>query len=294
MHVLVQSIIDGLVFGAIYAIAGLTFGLIYDVTKVFHIAFGSIGTLGTYVAVALAGSNGSLAHIVSSVALGALVAGAATVAVVVLVYRPLIRRGADSGATFVSSLGLATLIEALVILGFGANDRSFSVDSFVRRHDVGGFGISNFHVVGVGLAVVVVIALILLVDHTRFGHQLRAVASSREQADLVGIRSGVVATTACALAGALSVIAFVLVGMNGAVVATGGTQLTLFAVLAVIAGGVGRFWGTAILGFALGVLSGVSGTVFPGQWSATAVFVCALVLILLRPRGLASRTGAPT
>jgi branched-subunit amino acid ABC-type transport system permease component len=287
MHVLVQSIIDGLLFGAIYAIAGVTFGLIYDVTKVFHIAFGSIGTLGVYLAVALAGNDGSLARVITSVTLGALVGGAATALVVVLLYQPLVRRGADGGATFVASLGVALLIQALVVLAFGPDNRSFAVDAFVHRHEVASFGVSDFHVVTILLALILVVGLAAVVNYTRFGHQVRAIASSREQAELVGIRTDVVAASACAVSGAVSVIAVVLLGMNGAVVANGGTQLTLFAILATIAGGAGSFSGTATVGAGLGLLGGVSGAVFPGQWSTTVVFGCALVLILVRPRGFA-------
>lgn len=275
--------IDGLLFGAIYAIAGVTFSIVYDITKVFHIAFGSICTLGVYVAVALAGEDGSIFHLVGSVLAGGMVSAAATALVVAAIYQPLVNRGADNGATFVSSLAVALLIQALVVLAFGPNNRSFPVDAFVRRHDVFGFGVSAFHVVGVALAVLVVAGLGLLLGRTTFGHQVRAIASNREQAELVGIRTKLMVPAACAIGGGFSVIAITLLGMNGAVVTTGGTQLALFAVLAAIAGGSGGIYATACVGAGLGILGGVSGALFPGEWSTTAVFAFALVLIVSRP-----------
>jgi branched-subunit amino acid ABC-type transport system permease component len=294
LHVLVQSAIDGLLFGAIYAIAGACFGLIYNVTKVFHIAFGSIGTLGVYVAVSLAGSASGFGVIAGAVFIGMLVGMLATIAVVVLVYQPLINRGANSGSTFVSSLAVALIIQALVVLIFGVDNRSFAVDNFVLRHNIAGFGLSEFHVVTVAFAVLVVAGLNAFLNRTRFGQQVRALAANREQAELVGIRSGLVASAACGIAGLLSVIAFVLLGMNGAVVATGGTQLTLFAVLATIAGGSGSIVGTAVVGAGLGVLGGISGAAVPGEWSTTVVFVCAVALILIRPRGISPTANRAT
>jgi branched-subunit amino acid ABC-type transport system permease component len=286
LHVLIQSAIDGLLFGAIYAMAGASFGLIYNVTKVFHIAFGSIGTLGVYVAVSLAGDASGFGVIAGAVFIGMVVGMLATIAVVVLVYQPLINRGANSGSTFVSSLAVALIIQALVVLIFGVDNRSFAVDSFVLRHNVAGFGLSEFHVATVAFAILVVVGLNTFLNRTRFGQQVRALAANREQAELVGIRSGLVASAACGIAGFLSVIAFVLLGMNGAVVATGGTQLTLFAVLATIAGGSGSIVGTAVVGAGLGVLGGISGAAVPGEWSTTLVFVCAVAFILIRPRGI--------
>jgi branched-subunit amino acid ABC-type transport system permease component len=286
LHVLIQSAIDGLLFGAIYAMAGASFGLIYNVTKVFHIAFGSIGTLGVYVAVSLAGDASGFGVIAGAVFIGMVVGMLATIAVVVLVYQPLINRGANSGSTFVSSLAVALIIQALVVLIFGVDNRSFAVDSFVLRHNVAGFGLSEFHVATVAFAILVVVGLNAFLNRTRFGQQVRALAANREQAELVGIRSGLVASAACGIAGFLSVIAFVLLGMNGAVVATGGTQLTLFAVLATIAGGSGSIVGTAVVGAGLGVLGGISGAAVPGEWSTTLVFVCAVAFILIRPRGI--------
>jgi branched-chain amino acid transport system permease protein len=286
MHVLIQSIIDGLALGAIYAIAGVTFGLIYDITKVFHLAFGAIGTLGTYVAVSVAGGSGGLLTLLASAALGMLAAAAATVIVVVLVYQPLVKRGADPGITFVSSLGLGFIIQSGVVLAFGPANRSFAVDSFVRQRDVLGFGVSPLYWVMIIVAGIVAFIMASALNHTRTGHQVRAIASNREHAQLVGIPAGILATAACAAAAALSVIAFILLGMKGSVVATGGTQLTLFAVLAVLAGGVGSIRGTVTIGFGIGLLGGISSAIFPGEWSTTVVFLAMVILILGRPSGL--------
>jgi branched-chain amino acid transport system permease protein len=295
MHVLVQSIVDGLVFGAVYAIAGVTFGLVYETTKVFHIAFGSIGTLGTYVAVWIAGAGSGVGALVGTTLVGMLVGGAATIVVVSLVYQPLVRRGAGPGATFVASLGLSFVIEAVVVLVFGPNNRSFAVNAFVRQHDVAGYGISWYDGVVVAIAIVLIGCISLLLNRTRAGHQVRAVASNREQAQLVGIRTGIVTLVVCGLASAVAIISFVLLAMHSSVVATGGTQLTLFAILAVIAGGVGSIAGTASVGVAIGALNGITASLLPGDsagaWSTTIVFALVLVLILARPSGLVRRAA---
>jgi branched-chain amino acid transport system permease protein len=205
------------------------------------------------------------------------------------------RAGAPTrGRTFVASLGLALLIEAGVELVFGAGDRTFSVTGFTDDHSLLGYGVSWFDGVEVVLMVLVVGILVHVLNRTRIGFHVRAVASSPEQAQLVGIRSGLVVTLACGVLGGISVIAFVLYGMSGSVIATSGEQLTLYAVLAALAGGVASPIRTALAGVTIGLVNSVGGAYIPGQWAVVVVFAVAVAVILVRPRaGASTPAGVP-
>jgi branched-chain amino acid transport system permease protein len=295
MHLLIESIINGITTGSVFALLGVTFGLIYYMTKVFHLAFGSIGTAGTYVAVAVSGSSASFGALLGGSVLGVLLDAALTLVIVVLIYEPLSRRGANSGMTFVASLGLALLIEAGVELVFGAGNRQFSVTAFTNNRSVLGYGVSYFNGVELVLMVVVVAALAYILNRTRIGFHVRAIASSREQAQLLGIRTGIIVGGACAVLGGISAIAFILYGMSGSVIATSGEQLTLYAVLAALAGGVASPIRTAAAGVVIGIVNSVGGAYIPGQWAIVLVFVVAVIVILARPRssGTTTPAGAP-
>ncbi|MGP3533898.1 ABC transporter permease subunit [Microbacterium sp. RD1] len=286
MNLILQALIGGLAFGAIYAIAGVTFGVIYRVTKVFHLAFGAIGTLGAYVAVSMS-SDGSIGSVLGGLLLGMVVAGVVTALVVALVYQPMVRRGADAGITFVASLALSFILQSGVLLAFGPGNRSFPLEWFVRQQRVGPFGISWSYVSVVAVALIVTALIALAITRTRAGHQYVAVSSSAEQAEIVGIRGRWVEIAACAAAAAVSVIAFWFVGVQSSVIASGGTQLTLLAVLAVLAGGAKSVWGTSLVGFAIGMLSALAASVLPGEWSLTVVFVIVVALVLAKPGGIA-------
>jgi branched-chain amino acid transport system permease protein len=291
MHLLIESIIDGITTGSVFALLGVTFGLIYYLTKVFHLAFGSIGTAGTFVGVAVAAGHGSFGALIGGSVLGVALGAMLTLVIVGLVYQPLARRGANSGTTFVASLGLALLIEAGVELIFGAGDRTFSVTAFTDDHTVLGYGLSWFNGVEVALMIAVVGVLVYLLNRTRLGFQIRATASSPEQAQLLGIRAGLIVVGACGVLGGISVIAFILYGMSGSVIATSGEQLTLYAVLAALAGGVASPIRTAVAGLAIGLLNSVGAAYIPGQWAIVLVFAIAAAVILARTRGVA-RTPA--
>lgn len=288
---LVQALVQGLVFGSFYAIAAIGFGLIYHTTGVFHIAYGSILALATYVVVILATGLSAAVTLAAGVA-GAAVAVVVTLAVYLGIYAVLERRGASSMVVFVASLGVAMAIEAAILIVFGTTVQRFDAPFLLKVHFVAGVGISYL-----GLATILVGASILgvvlwLMNRTRWGYQVRALASNRMLAEGIGIRPRRVIVVVYAIAAVLSVVAGVLLGMTTIVVAPMGTSLTLMAAMAVLIGGSQSYLGAYIAGLALGVVQATAAMLLPGEWSVSAVFGFFLLVILVRPKGLLGR-GRP-
>jgi branched-chain amino acid transport system permease protein len=292
MHLLIQAIIGGVILGCIYALAGVCFGIYYEISKVFHIAFGAIGVLGTLIAVEVANGSSGFGPVLLGIVLGMIASAIGSVFLYAVIYRPQVERGADAGTTFVSSLGASTLLLALISLAFGAGNHGFSVADFTQDHEVAGYGVSTFDWVVVISTILLIGALDLLKSRTRLGHQVSALVSNPEQAQLAGIRTFALGAGTIALVGAISMIAFAYQGMQSSVRLEASTQLTLFAVVAMIAGGVGSIRGIAVAGVAIGVLGGIAGDLVPGKWSTAIVFVCALAFIVARPSGVARQALA--
>jgi branched-subunit amino acid ABC-type transport system permease component len=287
IELLGQAIVQGLVFGSIYAIAAIGFGLVYHTTGVFHIAYGAILVLGTYVVVTLGVGLPPLATLGAGVA-GALVAIAVSLAVYVGVYLVLERRGASSMIVFVASLGVSMVIQAAVLIVFGAAVRNFEAPELIRVHFAGGVGISYLGIATITAGAVVLMVVLWLMNRTRWGFQVQALASNRLLAEGIGIRPWRVIVTVYSLAATLSVVAGVLLGMTTSVVAPMGTNLALMAAIAVLMGGSQSYLGAYAGGLIIGVFGAVAATLLPGEWGVTAVFSLFLVVILLRPRGLLS------
>jgi branched-chain amino acid transport system permease protein len=283
MNIFVSAVVNGLILGAAYGIAGVTFGLLYRVVKVFHFAFAAIGTVGAYLAAAVAVQVPGLGGLALGALIGGLVAAVLTAICYVAVYRPLTARGASSGTTFVSSLALGLIIEAGLAVVLGPSNRTIPLGDFARQVSILGLSLSGLHLLAVGSLVVVTALALVYMNLTRAGRQTEAIISNLEQAELVGIRTGVLSTVLCAVLGAVSVIAFLIQGMNSSLSISGGVPLALFGVLAMLCGGVASIWGTAISGLLIGVVAGIAATLVPGQWSSTIVFVVAMVVILVRP-----------
>lgn len=283
MDIFISAIVNGLILGSAYAVAGVTFGLLYRVVKVFHFAFAAIGTVGAFIAAAIAIQMPGVGGLLLGTVAGMVVAAVLTAICYVAVYRPLTTRGASSGTTFVSSLALGLIIEAGLVVFLGPSNRTLPLGDFARQTDILGLKVSGLHLLAVGSVVVVTAAALLYMNYTRAGRQTEAIISNLEQAELVGIRTGLLSTLLCAVLGGVSVIAFLVQGMNSSLSISGGVPLALFGVLAMLCGGIASIWGTAISGLLIGVVAGIAATLVPGQWSSTIVFVVAMAVVLIRP-----------
>lgn len=292
MDLLINAGVHGVILGAAYGIAGVTFGLLYRISRVFHIAFYAVGVVGAIVATQIAGQAESLAPILAGLAAGIGLAGVATALIFLFLYQPLRSQGASAGVTFIASLGLALVIEAGAAIIAGPESRAFPVADFTHQSSVRGVRVSGLLVASVAMVAAITVLAGFLLSHTKVGHQVRALMSSREQAELVGINVGLLTGLCCGLAGGASVLAFTIQGMNSSVSFGGAIPLTLFAVLAMLLGGVESIAGTAIAGMGIGVLEGVVADLVPGQWASTVVFLLAILLILYAPSGLFSRRVA--
>jgi branched-chain amino acid transport system permease protein len=283
-----QAIIQGLIFGSIYAIAAIGFGLVYHTTGVFHIAYGSILALATFVIVTLGAGLPPIATLGVGV-VGVAVAVAASLAVYGGVYAVLERRGATAMVVFVASLGVSMAIEGAIVIVFGASVQNFNADALLQVHFVAGLGASYLGIMTVVAGAVSLAIVLWLMNQTRWGFQVQAVASNRLLAEGIGIRPWRVIVAVYALAATLSVVAGVLLGMTTSVTAGMGTNVSLLAAIAVLMGGSQSYFGAYAGGLIIGIVQAVAATVLPGEWGVTAVFGLFLVVILVRPSGLFGR-----
>jgi branched-subunit amino acid ABC-type transport system permease component len=287
VHILLQGVVQGVVYGGVYAVAALGFSLIYSVTGVFHIAYGAILTMGVYTLFAVGGGD-AIGELLLGLAAGVALASLITMLVYLTIYGPLQKRGASTLELFVISLGLNLAIGALVIIIFGPDTKSFSLPSFTQLHEVLGLRISDLGFVCIAAGLAALAGIHFAARRTLFGQQVLAVSANPELARLRGVRVKMVVGSVFAVAGALSVVSGVLLGMNSSVTVESGTSLTLLASIATLLGGKGSYVGAYTGGLIVGLVSALANALIPGQWSTAAVFGTFVLIVLVRPQGLAA------
>ena len=278
-----QLATNGLISGSLYALLGVSWGLIFATTKIFHFAHALTLTVAVYAAVLAVGQWGW--GLPAGFFLAALVGCLFGVATERVVYRPLRRVNATSLNIFLASLGLLIAGESAVLIVFGPQAR-----------DLPGFPISGIALGPVafttveGLWLVGSWALLLLLIAwlwwTRYGRAIRAVASNRELAQCVGIDPEHVSLLVFGIGSALVGLGGMLLALRDTVSPTIGVQPVLTAFIAVFLGGIGSIPGAVLGGLVLGLAENMGGLLLPGHWQGVIAFVVLFSVLVFRPSGL--------
>ena len=294
-----QELVNGLTTGALYALVALGFSMVYGVLKLLNFAHGDLYMVGAFVGYFViqwfGGPTGLKipvpALLVIMFVLAAALAGFLGVAIERFAYRPL--RDAPRIAPLITAIGISFFLENAALLLFGAQFRVYNTPDFISFSSgfrVGSVSIDAVQIMVLLLGLVLMVGLRLLVVRTKLGKQMRAVASDREAAEMLGINVNFTIAATFFLGSALAGVAGVMAGLLfNQVTSTIGFVAGLKAFTAAVVGGIGSLPG-ALLG---GLLIGIAESFITGYVSSTytnlLVFGLLIAVMLIRPTGLLGR-----
>jgi branched-chain amino acid transport system permease protein len=276
-----QYIFSGITSGSVYALTAIGFTLVFSATQIINFAQGQMVMLGGMLGVALYEAGLPLwACFIGAVLIVALVSvGMEEVAI-----RPLLKRGVL--AQIIATVGAAFVLETAAMLIWGRDAKGLPAFSGEKPIVVGGAAIAPQTLWVVGLAVVVMVALIIFYRKSMFGTAIRACAVNPSAARLQGISYRRVVLFTFALTGGIAAAAGVMVTPISFVSYSSGTLLGLKGFAAATLGGLGNPLGAVVGGFALGIIEALSIGVVPAGYKDAVAFVILLLVLFVRPAGL--------
>jgi branched-chain amino acid transport system permease protein len=302
-----QQVLNGLAIGSVYAIFALGYTLIFSVLRIINFTHGAIFTLGAYATYALTGSQFGINGLLAGAALpfglpfvlallgGAVVAAISGVIVERLAFRPLRTRGADPLLTLVSSLGVAVALVNLTQYLFGAEPYSFP-DPLSALPSAVNFGtagqpvlVRTVQVVIFGVSMVMLVLLTYLMNATRTGKALRAVAEDTTTSSLLGIDTDRLILLTFVISGFLGGVTGTLIGLSVGIAGPYfGIAFGLKGLAVIVLGGLGDIPG-AVVG---GLVIGLAEAFVPAHYIAyreAVPFALLFLVLLVRPQGLLGR-----
>lgn len=284
---LLQSLIDGLGRGSIYALLALGIALIFGVMHMVNFAHGELITVGAYIAfgatVTGRWSWWAAAPLIFAGAIGT------SAAIELVAFRWV--RGASDFTMLMTSFAMHFVVQAIFLMCLGAGVRSFPRPEWADYvWSVGGLNIQVIDIAVIGATAAALAVTVYLLQRTMFGLSLRAAAEDFDAARLMGVRSNRVMRQAFVLAGALAGVAavFFLMRTGQARPSTGLSPL-LKGVLAAIIGGLGNMSGAVYGGLMLGVSEVLLRSWLPDNLAGVtdgAVFALIALFFIFRPQGL--------
>jgi branched-chain amino acid transport system permease protein len=279
-----QYSLTGLSAGSLYALVALGVVLIYRSTRVLNFAHGDVATLGTFVAFSLLSNKFSFpVALVLSLAAGAAVG--ITFYFVVLVKAQ--RRGANLLGMIILTLGLALIIQGLVVWKWGAEPVSLPFPiSDTKTYKMGAVVVSQLSLATMAAGLVGSQLLYLLVQRTRLGLAMRATSENVKAAQTLGIPTRMVLSVSWGVASALGVVAGIF--LAPALLLDPFFMLDPFlkGFAAAVLGGLNSLPGAVLGALILGVAESLTGAYLTIQFKNTLAFVIIIVVLLIRPEGL--------
>lgn len=289
MSFLVQALVSAVVFGSIYALMTMGMTLVYGALRVLNMAQGVTSMIGGFVAWWLLtryGVNpwlGLAAAVVVTFCLGVLIQQVAV--------RPLIgRKRIDvEMATFITTFGVATILQNVVQLVFGPRQQSFPPLVGGRLSLPAGVVVTWQQVVMTVVALVLLGGLHLFMSRTQWGLAIAAVAQDIDAARLMGIPVRRVHVLTMGLASALAGVAGVMLAPVYYVSSAAGEQPLLLALIVAILAGMGSVRGTVWAAYIIGLVQSLVGVYWSVTWSLPVLFTVIVVVLVVRPYGLDGR-----
>jgi branched-chain amino acid transport system permease protein len=296
VHELIQTIVNGLTTGFLYALIALGYSMVYGILKLLNFAHGDLYMVGAYIGYFVIQWFGGPSHlsipvpllIAIMLILAASGVGLLGMAIERFAYRPL--RDAPRIAPLITALGVSFVLENTVLLLFGGFTKSYDTPTFISFST--GIHIAGVRIDAVELMIFVVSVLMMfglrqIVEKTTLGKSMRAVASDREAAEMLGIDVDRTIALTFFIGSAMAGVAGVMSGLAfNQISNTIGFLAGLKAFTAAVVGGIGSIPGAMIGGIFIGLCESFSLSYISTQYSDLIVFGILIATMLIRPAGI--------
>ena len=323
LHTLLQTAVDGLAVGSLYALIALGYTLVFGILQFINFAHGDVFALGAWLSLVVA--KHLMPHVAGPVATVATFVAAVGACAILgfvieqLAYRPL--RNAPRLNVLITAIGVSLLLENVGQLPWAFGTQPGSVPLLVKvSHAVGPNGamvddtawhlarsavdvvVQKIDRIVFGVAVALMVGLQLLIYRTKFGTAMRAVSFNAKAAALMGINVDRVVSGTFVLGSALAGAAGFLFAMKlqGQTLQPTATALWVLlgmkAFVAAVVGGIGNVRGAMLGGLLIGLVeqfgAGAGNLMYKAHWTANVVetsgykdvYVFALLIVVLLVR----------
>ncbi len=279
---IIQLIVNGIAVGSIIALAAVGLTLTYGILRLSNFAHGDFLTLGAYLTLLVntVGINIWLSMVLAAVG---------TVVMMLLSEKLLWSRMRDLRASsttlIIISIGLALFLRNGIILLWGGKNQNYDVP-VTSALDIWGVKVPQNQLLVLGLAVLAILALHYLLQNTKIGKAMRAVADDLDLARVSGINVDQVIFWTWLIAGTFTSLGGSMYGLITAVRPNMGWFLILPLFASVILGGIGNPYGAIIAAFIIGIVQEVSTIWLGSQYKQGVALLIMILVLLIRPKGL--------
>ncbi len=295
MSVVLPYLLSGISVGGQYALIAIGYTMVYGILRLINFAHGDVfmvaGVMMVYLSASLPLYISMPLMLILTVIIGFTIERAA--------YKPL--RSAPRMSVMISAIGVSYLLQNLAAYITGGLAQQYpTVPGISNSVSIGPATTKVVTLVTPFLVIALVFALVMLINHTKIGMAMRAVAKDYDTAQLMGIRINAVISATFVIGSFLAAVGSVLYFTNyTAVTYTSGAMPGLKAFVAAVFGGIGSIPGAVIGAFIIGIsenivkgleamlgVAGVSLNIGLATFSDAVTFALLIIILVVKPTGL--------
>lgn len=283
----IQSLIDGLLMGGVYALAALGVSLIFGVMKITNFAHGALITLGMYVTYELCTLMGINPYFILPI-----------VIIVMFLIGYILQHfvmntiiSAPSHNQLLLTLGISIVIENLLLLIFSANYKSVSIAGFTNAIKLGSVTINKPKLIAFVVVIIATILIYMILNKTDLGKAIRATSTQMEGAIMMGINVKKINSVAFGIGVACAGLAGALLTTLQHITPTSGGPYQLTCFVIAVFGGLGSIGGAIAAGLIIGIVESLTSLFLGGSWSQMFIYLIFVLTLLLKPAGLFGKKG---
>ena len=282
---IVPYLIRGLATGGQFALVAIGYTMVYGILKLINFAHGDMFMVSGIMLIYLAASFPSM-PIMASVVIMVILTVVLGYLIEKCAYAPL--RQAPRMSSMISAIGVSYLLQNLVSYITGGLSKQFP-DIPVISDSVRIFGVKDKVAVFISpiVAVVLMVLLVLVINHTKFGMAMRAVSRDFETSRLMGIKIDHVISMTFAIGAFLAAVGAVLYfAKNTGINHLAGSTPGIKAFIAAVVGGIGSIPGAVVGALIIGVVESLAKAVGLADFSDVISFALLIIILVVKPTGI--------
>lgn len=282
-----QFLLNIVILTVIYLLLAFSFQIVYNVIVFFHILHAIILTFGAYITYLVSVQQGFLLWVAVPISI---IAGILLMLVVnQCVYKPLQKRKLESWQMMIASLGIYVVLQNMVSIVWGDSTLSFRTWGVKQGHEFLGAYITDVQIITIISSIVLLVASWLFLEKTNIGRQIKAVSSNPELSTIFGISKSRAVVWSFVIGSGLAACAGILIAADTDMTPTMGFNWLLYAVVAMIIGGMGKmrylFSGCLFLASA----QHLAAYYLDSKWMNAIAYIILIVFLYFRPYGFSGK-----
>lgn len=286
MDAILQSIIQGLLLGGLYAAVGVGMSMIFGIVQITNLAHGDFLVLASFVSLSVMGIFGWNPFLSLIIVIPVMFVIGYIVQVTML--NKVLSRGAEP--PLLVTFGFSIIIQNLLLYFFTANAQKLSTPLLLKSIAISAnIRIPVMYLIACLVGVAVIIILGIYMRNTYQGKAIRATSDDNEAAQLMGVNIKRTYGIAMGISMMTAGVTGVMIGVLFNFYPSSGSTYLIIAFAVVVIGGIGSINGTLVAGFIFGLAQVVGGQILGATYQQLIGYIVLLIMLIVRPQGLFSK-----